>query len=134
MSEGSDEVKRWTARRNAAVVFDIIKGKTTAAEAARSNDLTVAEVGSWRKGFFDRALRPSEPSPWDVEAQHLAEKMELLAKIGELAMEKEIWTLTSKRASPCGPCSNPTASNALTRPSTSKPQTKTTNRNAKQPY
>jgi hypothetical protein len=26
MSEGSDEVKRWTARRKATVVLDIIKG------------------------------------------------------------------------------------------------------------
>jgi len=47
MSEGSDEVKRWTARRKAAVVLDIIKGETTAAETARSHDLTVAEVESW---------------------------------------------------------------------------------------
>jgi hypothetical protein len=29
-----------------------------------------------------------------VEAQHLAEKKELLAKIGELTMEKEIWKIT----------------------------------------
>ena len=29
-----------------------------------------------------------------MEAQHLAEKKELLAKIGELTMEKEIWKIT----------------------------------------
>jgi transposase-like protein len=50
MSEGFDEVKRWTARRKAAVVLDIIKGKTTASETARSHDLTVAEVEGWKEG------------------------------------------------------------------------------------
>lgn len=40
---GSD-VQRWTAKRKAAVVLDLIKGKTTAAETARQHDLTVGEV------------------------------------------------------------------------------------------
>jgi hypothetical protein len=31
MNDESDEIKRWTARRKASVVMDIIKGKTTAA-------------------------------------------------------------------------------------------------------
>ena len=46
MSEGSDEVKRWTARRKAAVVLDIIKGKTTAAETARSSSRGTSRTGS----------------------------------------------------------------------------------------
>ncbi len=37
-------VKRWTAKRKAAVVMDIFKGKTTVAEVAREHDLTVSEV------------------------------------------------------------------------------------------
>lgn len=37
MSEGSDEVKRWTARRKAAVVLDILKGKTTATKTVLLN-------------------------------------------------------------------------------------------------
>ena len=40
-------VKRWTAKRKAAVVMDIFKGKTTVAEVARQHDLTVSEVESW---------------------------------------------------------------------------------------
>ena len=93
MSEGSDEVKRWTARRKATVVLDIIKGKTTAAETARSHDLTVAEVESWREDFLSQGTEALRAKPRDVEAQHLAEKKELLAKIGELTMEKEIWKI-----------------------------------------
>ena len=30
MSDPTDDIKRWTARRKAAAVMDIIKGKTTA--------------------------------------------------------------------------------------------------------
>ena len=40
-------IKRWTAKRNAAVVMDIFKGKTMAAGVARQYDLTVSEVEGW---------------------------------------------------------------------------------------
>ncbi|GGX92618.1 hypothetical protein GCM10007160_20140 [Litchfieldella qijiaojingensis] len=52
MSEGLS-VKRWTAKRKAAVVMNIFKGKTTAAEVARQYDLTVSEV----KGRVEEAQR-----------------------------------------------------------------------------
>ncbi|WP_311946666.1 DUF1153 domain-containing protein [Halomonas piscis] len=44
-------IKRWTAKRKAAMVMDIFKGKITAAEVARQHDLTVFEVEGW----FDEA-------------------------------------------------------------------------------
>ena len=34
-----DEIKRWAAKRKAALVLEIIQGKTTAGQAARSFDL-----------------------------------------------------------------------------------------------
>jgi|TARA_B110000196_G_C20906783_1_gene548558 hypothetical protein len=46
MSEGSDEVKRWTARRQAVVVLDIIKGKPTAVETAPGNRIWSLPVKS----------------------------------------------------------------------------------------
>jgi transposase-like protein len=49
-------VKRWTAKRKAAVVMDIFKGKTTVAEVARQHDLTVSEVEGW----IDEAQRSME--------------------------------------------------------------------------
>ena len=39
-----EDVKRWTARRKSALVFEIIQGKTTIAEASRHYDLTPSEV------------------------------------------------------------------------------------------
>lgn len=35
MSNESDDVKRWTARRKATAVMDILEGKTTPAELVR---------------------------------------------------------------------------------------------------
>lgn len=90
MSEEKD-IKRWTARRKAAVVMDIIKGKTSAAEVARSHDLTAGEVEQWIDDFVSMGTEALRSHPRDAEARHDAEKKQLLAKIGELTMEKEIW-------------------------------------------
>jgi len=40
----SEEVQRWTAKRRAALVISVLRGETTAAEAARRHGLKVAEV------------------------------------------------------------------------------------------
>jgi len=82
-----EEIKRWTAKRKAAVVVEILKGLTTPAEVARKHGLTVAEVEGW----IDAGLRGMEDRlrahPRELEAAHEAEKKELLARIGELSME-----------------------------------------------
>ena len=45
----ADSPQRWTAKRKAALVIDILQGKTTAAEAARQHALTLAEVELWSR-------------------------------------------------------------------------------------
>ena len=60
MTDVPDEVQRWTAKRKAAVVMSIVKGETSAAEAARKHGLTVAEIERWQEQFFaagENALR-----------------------------------------------------------------------------
>jgi hypothetical protein len=47
-----EEVQRWTAMRRAALVLSLLKGETTAAEAARRHGLKVAEVEDWRERFL----------------------------------------------------------------------------------
>jgi transposase-like protein len=82
--------QRWTAKRKAAIVLEIIKGKTTSAEVARQHGLTVADVEGWieRAQFgmeeFLKAL------PKEVEERHTSEKKELLAKIGDLSMQVDV--------------------------------------------
>jgi hypothetical protein len=50
---GGEEIQHWTAGRKAAVVLDIIKGKTTPADAARLHVMTVADVESWIEKFVE---------------------------------------------------------------------------------
>jgi len=49
---GGADIKRWTARRKAAAVMDLIKGETSASELARTHDHTVAEVEQWMDDFI----------------------------------------------------------------------------------
>lgn len=93
MSDQPEDIKRWTARRKAAAVMDIIKGRTTASELARSHGLTVGEVEQWLEDFVSMGTEALRSHPRDAEARHKAEKKELLAKIGELTMEKEVWMI-----------------------------------------
>lgn len=65
MSDVMEEpVKRWTAKRKSALVVDIIKGKTTVAEASRSFDLTPSEIEAWvddaQKGMENAGSVPAQ--------------------------------------------------------------------------
>ena len=44
----ADPIERWTAKRPAALVLRVLKGKTSVAEAARPHRLRVAEVEKWQ--------------------------------------------------------------------------------------
>ena len=87
---GSD-VQRWTAKRKAAVVIELLKGKTTAAEMARQHDLTVGEVERWRDDFITQGTEGLRSHPRDLAEQHEAEKQKLLAKVGELTLAVDVF-------------------------------------------
>ena len=84
------DVQRWTAKRKAAVVLDIIKGKTTLADAARAGALTVAEVEAWVEQFVKGGEEHLRSHPRDLAEQFEAEKKQLYAKIGQLSLENDI--------------------------------------------
>jgi transposase-like protein len=74
-----EEVQRWTAKRRAALVLSLLKGETTAAEAARRHGLKVAEVEDWRDRFLlgaENALRgrvvlpPYQATSWGCSARN----------------------------------------------------------------
>lgn len=93
MNEQPKDIKRWTARRKAEVVTEIIQGKTTASEVARTHDLTVGEVEPWKADFIDMGTEALRSHPRDAEAKHQAEKKDLLAKIGDLTMQMEAYRI-----------------------------------------
>jgi transposase-like protein len=82
-----DDIKRWTAKRKAALVMEIIQGKTTVAEASRSFDLPPSDIEEWvddaKKGM-ENALRSK---PLEVKEQYERQLKELQEAYGEAMLE-----------------------------------------------
>ena len=85
-----EEVQRWTAKRRAALVISLLKGETTAAEAARRHGLKVAEVEEWRDRFLLGAENALRARPKEDEALREEELNRFKRKVGELTMDLEI--------------------------------------------
>ena len=82
-----EDFKRWTAKRKAALVMDIIQGKTSVSEASRSFDLPPSEIEEWveeGKRGMENALRAK---PLDVKEQYERQLKELQEAYGEAMLE-----------------------------------------------
>ncbi len=85
-----EEVRRWTAKRRAALVISLLKGETSVAEAARRHGLKIAEVEEWRDRFLLGAENALRARPKEVEALREEELNRFKRKVGELTMDLEI--------------------------------------------
>ena len=85
-----DDVQRWTAKRRSALILSIIKGETSAQEAARRHGLTVAEVEEWKDRFLAAAENALKSRPRDEEAQREEQVKKLKQKVGELVLENDV--------------------------------------------
>jgi len=83
----SEEVQRWTAKRRATPVISLLKGETTAAEAAWRHGLKVAEVDEWRDRFLLGAENALRARPKEDAALGEEEMNRLKRKVGELTMD-----------------------------------------------
>ena len=92
----SEEVQRWTAKRRAALVISLLKGETTAAEAARRHGLKVAEVEEWHDRFLLGAENALRARPKEDEALREEELNRYKRKLGELTMDLEILRTAAK--------------------------------------
>ncbi len=90
MNEQDDSQKRWTAKRRAALIVEILRGDLSVAEAARRHGLTVAEVDEWRDRFLTGAENALRSRPLGEEAQKEQELKRLKQKVGELVMELDV--------------------------------------------
>ena len=82
-----EDIKRWTARRKAALVLEIIQGKTTVAEASRSFDIPPSEIEEWveeGKRGMENALRIK---PLEVREEYERQLKELQEAYGEAMLE-----------------------------------------------
>lgn len=84
------EFKHWTAKRKAALVMEVIQGKTTLAEASRLFDIPPSEIEEWvnegRKGM-ENALRAK---PLDLREQYERQLKELREAYGEAMLEPRV--------------------------------------------
>jgi transposase-like protein len=78
-----DDVKRWTGKRKAALVLEILQGKVTVAEASRRYDITPSQIESWledgQRGM-ENALRAN---PLEVKEQYDKQLKELQQAYGD---------------------------------------------------
>jgi transposase-like protein len=81
------EIKRWTAKRKAELVKQIIKGQTTPTQAAREYDLTVSEVEKWVDEAMAGMENALKANPQDIEQQYQKKIDELHAAYGEAMLE-----------------------------------------------
>ena len=91
-----EEVQRWTAKRRAALVISLLKGETTAAEAARRHGLKVAEVEGWRDRFLlgaENALRARQKEDEALRE----EEINRLKRKSELTMDLDILREAARR-------------------------------------
>jgi transposase-like protein len=82
-----EDIKRWTAKRKAALVMEIIQGKTTVAEASRSFDLQPSGVEEWvdeAKRGMENALRTK---PLEIKEQYERQIKDLQEAYGEAMLE-----------------------------------------------
>jgi transposase-like protein len=91
MANQKDEsVQRWTAKRRSALVMTIIKGETSAQEAARKHGLTVAEIEDWKERLLLAAENALRSRPKDEEALKDEQIKRLQRKIGEMVLDMDI--------------------------------------------
>ena len=89
-SERDETPQRWTAKRRAALVLSLLKGETSAAEAARKHGLTVGQVEEWREVFLLGAENALLSRPRDDESLKDEQIKRLKQKVGELVLDLDI--------------------------------------------
>ena len=85
------------ARRRAALVLSLLKGETTAADAARRHGLKVAEIEDWRERFLLGAENALRARPKEEDGLREEEVNRLKRKVGELTMDLDILREAAKR-------------------------------------
>ena len=86
-----DDVKRWTAKRRQALILQLVRGETTAVEAARKYGLTVREVEEWRDTALAAMENALRSRPRDEAGQKEQEIKQLKQKVGELVMDLDAY-------------------------------------------
>ncbi len=83
-------IERWTARRKADLVLEIIKGQKTIVDAAREYDLKQSEIQKWIETFLGYGRQGLRINPKNVESAYEEELKAHREKIGELILQIDV--------------------------------------------
>lgn len=81
------EFQRWTAKRKAELVLELIRGTKKLVDVCREQDLKQSEVEGWIQTFLQSGEKGLKVNAEDEQAAHEKEVKELRAKVGELVLE-----------------------------------------------
>ena len=81
------EFQRWTAKRKAELILELIRGTKKIVDVCREHDLKQSEVEGWIETFLQGGEKSLKVNAEDEQAAHEREIKELRAKIGELVLE-----------------------------------------------
>ena len=92
-----EDFKRWTAKRKAALVTEILQGKTSVSEAARSFDLSPSEIEDWVDEGKKGLRTPFGPSLWTSRNNTNGS-----SKSCRRRMERRCWSFAPEKSwNPC---------------------------------
>jgi len=83
-------IERWTARRKADLVLEIIKGQKTLVDAAREYDLKQSEIQKWIEMFLEYGRQGLRANPRNAESAYEEELKAHREKIGELVLQIDV--------------------------------------------
>ena len=84
------EGQRWTSKKKAEAVLEIIKGNQTLVDFCRANDLKQSDVQKWISEFVAGGTQCLKANPRDLKSEHRKELDQLKHVIGEQALDIRI--------------------------------------------
>ncbi|HRZ77893.1 MAG TPA: helix-turn-helix domain-containing protein [Bacteroidales bacterium] len=83
-------MERWTWKRKADLVLEIIKGHKTIVDAARENDLRQSVVEEWLNTFLEFGRQGLKNNPKRVHSEYEEQIKAHREKIGELVLQVDV--------------------------------------------
>lgn len=85
-----EQTLRWTAKRKAEIILQVLRQTTTVIDVARQNDLMPSEVQEWVDTFLKAGEQGLKARAANAQEQTEKEIKELKAAIGDLYVENAI--------------------------------------------
>ena len=82
--------RKFTPETKARIVFEIISGAKSIAQASREHQIKDSLLYRWRTEFFENAIRGWETGNLAQAKRLAAEKAELQRMVGKLTMQLEV--------------------------------------------